>query len=435
MAGESIVVQSTVEKFLSAHKLHTTDLNVQQVVEAFLHEMELGLAGKESSLRMIPTYIEANNEFMTDTPVIAIDAGGTNFRTALVTVAADGQLKIEDMVNHRMPGLEHEISKQDFFEVMAEYLRPYMSRAQRIGFCFSYATEILPNRDGILIEFSKEVKAKAVEGERIGENLLATLHETEKSIVLLNDTVATLLAGKSASLGKTYDSFIGFILGTGTNTCYIEKNSNISKVKDLDGRKSQIINIESGNFNKMPSTDIDEAFEKTTTNPGSYSFEKMISGAYFGGISLTALKQAAREGLFTAATANNIIHLEELTSEEVNQFLKLDQAINNPLQQCLMDNRDEINARIIIQHLLSRGAKLVAAKLAATVLKSGRGQHAEKPILITVEGTTFYKLHNFKAEFEKEFFQYLSGPRQRYCEFIQVSSSSLVGAALAALIH
>jgi len=32
---------------------------------------------------------------------------------------------------------------------------------------------------------------------------------------LLNDTVATLLAGKSASIGHEYETFIGYILGTG----------------------------------------------------------------------------------------------------------------------------------------------------------------------------------------------------------------------------
>ena len=99
----------------------------------------------------------------------------------------------------------------------------------------------------------------------------------EKQIVLLNDTVATLLAGKSASFGKDYDSFIGFILGTGTNTCYIESNRNIGKVKNLDPAKSQIINIESGNFRKVPQTDLDIIFDNTTVNPGDYKFEKMFA--------------------------------------------------------------------------------------------------------------------------------------------------------------
>ncbi len=50
----------------------------------FTYEMIKGLEGRESSLRMIPTYIEAENDFLTDVPVLAIDAGGTNFRAALI---------------------------------------------------------------------------------------------------------------------------------------------------------------------------------------------------------------------------------------------------------------------------------------------------------------------------------------------------------------
>ena len=101
--------------------------------------------------------------------------------------------------------------------------------------------------------------------------------------------------------GRKYDSFIGYILGTGTNTCYIESNSNILKIKSLDQAKSQIINIESGAFVKVPQSDIDIEFDNTTVNPGDYKFEKMFAGGYFGGLCLTALKSAAREGVFTGS--------------------------------------------------------------------------------------------------------------------------------------
>jgi hexokinase len=55
--------------------------------------------------------------------------------------------------------------------------------------------------------------------------------------------------------------------------------------------------------------------------------------------------------------------------------------------------------------------------------------------LITVEGTAFYKLHNLKSSFEKYFAEYLTGDKMRYYEFTEVKQSSMVGAALAALIN
>src|SRR5690606_13429177 len=111
------------------------------------------------------------------------------------------------------------------------------------------------------------------------------------------------------------------ILGTGTNACYIEKNKNITKTADLDSKGKMIINIESGNFSLMPRTDIDLAFDNTTKQPGRYTFEKMISGGYFGGLCTTALKIAAAEGVFNAESKVRMKELGELTSEEVNNFV------------------------------------------------------------------------------------------------------------------
>ena len=424
-----------IRRFVEEHKMRAIDINIQLIVDLFNTDMLNGLDGKESTLRMIPTYIEAENQFLTGVPVVAVDAGGTNFRTALVKFNTKGKLEISNMMNARMPGLEGEISKAEFFKIIAVYVKPNAELSDRIGFCFSYPTEILPDKDGILLQFCKEVQAPEVVGELIGKNLLEALGMEEKQIVLLNDTVATLLAGKSASFGRDYDSFIGYILGTGTNTCYIESNRNILKLKNLDASKSQIINIESGAFGKVPQTDIDIAFDKTTVNPGDYKFEKMFAGGYFGGLCLTVLKAAGREGVFTADATSGIMSVNELSSEEVNKYVANPKSAHGPLSGCMMTRTDEENCKEIIECLIDRSAKLVAANMAAVILKTNKGQSAEKPILITIEGTTFYKMHNLRSSFEKYLKEYLKEEKQRYYEFTEVQQSSLVGAALAALIN
>lgn len=422
------------EEFLVDHKLRASDIDMEKLVEVFTEDMIGGLEGKEGALRMIPTYIEAENDFLTDVPVLAIDAGGTNFRAALISFSRDGQVEFHGTVNHRMPGLDREISAKEFFITIAEYIKPMAERTERIGFCFSYPTEILPDRDGRLIQFCKEVQAPEVVGQLIGKNLLETLGTPGKQIVLLNDTVATLLSGKSASFRKTYDSFIGYILGTGTNTCYIEHNCNILKNKDLDKNRSQIINIESGNFGKAPRSDMDEIFDDTTVDPGNYTFEKMFSGGYFGGLCLTILKAAASEGIFTPAAFERILSLKELSSGEANEFVTKGRGAGNILSNCFARLEDMDRCQLIIDTLIGRTAKLVAANLAAVVLKTGWGKSAEKPVLITVEGTTFYRLHKLRERFESCFSDYLSDERKRYIEFTEVAQSSLMGAALAGLI-
>jgi hexokinase len=423
------------EIFLREHKLRAIDINMQELVDVFTSDMVKGLEGGDSTLRMIPTYIEADNEFLKEMPVVAIDAGGTNFRAARIMFNKENKLEITDVVNGKMPGLEGEISKDDFFKTMAGYIKPLAAGAGRIGFCFSYPTEILPSKDGILLQFCKEVQAPGVIGQLIGKNLLETMGMPEKQIVLLNDTVATLLAGKSASVNRIYDSFIGYILGTGSNGCYIESNRNIIKKPDLDPGKSQIINIESGNFRKLTQTDIDVTFDKTTINPGDYTLEKMIAGGYLGGLSLTALKVAAGKCIFSGTTNACLLSLNSLTSEEANNYMKDPSSGNTPLHKCISNTVDRENCIVILESIIDRAAKLVAANMASIILKTNKGKSSERPILITIEGTTFYKMHTLKANFEKYLGEYLSGERQRYYEITEVKQSSLVGAALAALIN
>jgi len=423
------------KRFLAEHKMRTEEINIQNMVDSFTSEMLKGLESDASSLRMIPTYIEADNKFKVDLPVLAIDAGGTNFRAALVKVSSSGKLEIKNVLNNKMPGLEGEISKEEFFNTIASYVRPLAEKTDRIGFCFSYPSEILPNKDGRLIYFCKEVQAPGVVGQLIGKNLLDALGMPEKQIVLLNDTVATLLAGKSASIGHDYDSFIGYILGTGTNTCYIENNPNILKNRSLDSSKSQIINIESGNFSLAPRTDLDHQFDSATTNPGSHTFEKMISGGYFGPLCLLTLKTAAKEGVFTSDTASGLLALQELSSEEVNIFITDPKSGRSTLSSFMKDTTDTESCLNIVNCILDRAAFLVAGNLAAVVLKTNKGKTKERPILVTVEGSFYYKLNNLRTQIDKYLRAYLSGERERFVEFMEVKQSSLVGAALAALIN
>jgi hexokinase len=252
------------KQFLEAHKMAASNLDIKVLVDSFLKEMEDGLAEPDSTLLMLPTYIEAEGEVVPNQPVVAIDAGGTNLRIAKVYFDDNLKLVTENIQYDKMPAIETELSKDEFFETMAGYMEDFKDVSDKIGFCFSYAAEILPNKDGKLVEWSKEVKAPEVIGEIIGEQLLKAMGTPEKHIVLMNDTVSTLLAGKAATAGKNYDTYIGFILGTGTNAAYVEENKNITITSGLYVNGSQIINLESVIFGGVASTDIDIAFDNST---------------------------------------------------------------------------------------------------------------------------------------------------------------------------
>lgn len=440
-------VKNKVINFLKRHGMDYEDIDIDENCCIFLDEMKRGLAGQDSSLEMIPTYIEINEKVPINEPVIVIDAGGTNFRSATVYFNQKREPVIENLPEkpYPMPGSKGKVSKKEFFQIMAGYIEQIIDASSKIGFCFSYPVEISPNKDGKMIRFSKEIKAPEVIGQMIGQNLISAIrtsgHKGDKHIVILNDTVTALLAGICSLSGRTFDSYVGFILGTGTNCCYIENNINITKNKNLDPSKSQIINVESGGYAKAPRGIVDRQFDETTANPGQQTFEKMISGAYLGPLCLLTIKTAVKENLLSSVASEQLSSISKLTTEEVNDFLCKPKAGDNSLSAAVVNSRDDlVNTDVVtllelIERLVERAAKLTAINLSSAVLKSGKGRDPNKPVCIVAEGTTFYKLRNLKSRVEHYLTEYLQGRKGRFYEIISVDNATLIGAAVAGLTN
>lgn len=428
-------------EFLKNCSMEYEEIGFESCSNIFLEEMERGLNGFESSLKMIPTYIEVERDIPVEEPVVVLDAGGTNFRVASVYFDPEGRPVIERFRVLKMPGVDQHVSKEEFFKIIASYMSDHLDVSNRIGFCFSYPVDILPDKDGILVQFSKEIKANEVIGARIGSNLLSAIKadgcKDKKHIVLVNDTVATLLAGRSAFKDRVFDSYVGFILGTGTNCCYIEKNINIKKKKDLDADKYQIINVESGGFNRQPRGTVDIEMDGSTVNPGEYTFEKMISGAYFGMLCLSTVKTAARNGLFSGAVSEKLQAISDLTTKAVNDFMLYPAGGENPLAAAV--GRESEGDREVLYHLvdrlIERAAKLTAINLSSVVTKSGKGKNPCYPVCITADGSTFYGLKTLRQKVEYYMKKYLVESCGRRFEFVSVENAPLIGAAIAGLTN
>jgi hexokinase len=443
------------------------DIDIENYCTLFIEEMQKGLAGHNSSLEMIPTYIEINPVSVFDRrhgvpinqPVIVIDAGGANFRVA--TVYFDNQKKpvIENFRKYPMPGTKGKLTNEEFFNMMAGYLKDIVGKSRNIGFCFSYATEMFPNKDGKVIRLAKEVEVDGVQGQLIGENLIKAIktsgHKGNKHVVVLNDTVAALLAGISSFPDRAFDSYIGFILGAGTNCCYVEQNKNIKKTlvrrseseggRGLDPTKSQIINTESGAFGKCPMGKIDLEFDKSTINPGEGVFEKMVSGAYFGPLCLRTIHIAADDGLFSGSVAGKLNNIKKLDTKDVNDFLYHPIGRTNPLS-LVFDGKSEqpvlsrvegdmVTLYYILDRLVERAAKLVAIKLSSAAIKSEKGRNPCQPVCIVAEGTVFYQLKSLKQRVECCLKKYLEDEKGIYCEIVNVENATLIGAAIAGLTN
>ena len=431
----------SIEEFLSARRMHFAAIDAGKCVDDFLAEMTRGLNGEPSSLVMIPTYIETAQEVPRGQPVIALDAGGTNLRVAAVTFDQSGKALVEDLARHRMPGIDEEIGREEFFQTLAQYVMPLAGRSDRIGFCFSYPAEMQPDKDGKLIHFTKEVKARGVDGQLIGKNLSQALQRAgarrPPRVVLLNDTAATLLAGRNAIPGHSFDDFIGIVCGTGFNASYVEGNRNIRKLSGLDRSGSQVVNTESGSFALSPSGAIDDMYDATTETPSRYRHEKMISGAYLGHLGLIAVKQAAAAGCFSPAAVGALGSVSELSTRDFNNFLLHPDSADNPLGvvSAGLPADDRRDMASLLDALVERASVLVAITISAVILKTGKGRDPEVPVCVTVDGTTYWELASFDKRVQSHLRRLLTGERQRAWEITAGRDAPLLGAAIAALTN
>jgi hexokinase len=251
----------------------------------------------------------------------------------------------------------------------------------------------------------------------------------------LNDTVATLLAGVGYN-NRTFGGYLGFILGTGTNCCYVEKNGNIKKQKNLDLLRGQIINAESANFSRCQRGTIDREFDKTTANPGEHIFEKMISGAYLGAICLATIRRACDDGLFSNNAAKAISQMRGLETKQLNDFMFYPYGENPLATACKSgDGDDAMKLYYLADRMIERAAKLAAINLSAMAIKSGCDTRPDKPLCIVAEGTTFYQMKGLKSKVEFYLKQYLENEREIYWEIISVDNATLIGAAIAGLTN
>jgi hexokinase len=423
--------------FLREQGMHPDSIDIIQSTQAFIGEMKAGLEGRPSSLMMLPSYLTTEGAVADDENVIAVDMGGTNLRVALCRFVG-GKMQLLGGSVSPMPGSKESIGKDVFFQQIAEKILPYTDQSGRIGVCFSHSAEILPNRDGRLLAFSKEISVSDSEGAEICAELSKKLRENgcldAKSFLLLNDTTAVLLGGLAGAGREACHGMIGFVLGTGMNMSYIEQTQLVKKLKSPFDKSTMIINTESGCFSRLPFGAIDLEFDGTTVNPGDHLFEKMASGRYLGPLILLTFKKAASEGLFSPEAAERIHHTDMLNLSEVTNFLS-DIRGDNILAQCCKDQQEREILFVIADRLIERAAKLSVSTIAAVIEKTCIGHSADKPARVIAEGSTFYNLFSFKEKFHQYIRSYINLKQGRHCRVEAVEQATILGTSLAALLN
>ncbi len=421
-------------EFLLKYQQHPDNISLKKGTEAMVEEMKKGLNNEPSSLMMIPTYLSTEGSVPFNEPALAIDAGGSNLRVSLVTFTKDG-IVLDGLKKQKMFGTEKEMTNEEFIEELTQLILPHMEKTSDIGFCFSFPSEILPNKDGRVIGFNKDVKITGAKDTILGEEIKACLkkHGVNKDIdiVILNDTVSTLLGGPTIADPRMVDGQIGLILGTGTNTAYSENIREIKKLNcDKDGK--MIINMESGGFDQFPLGEFDKRMDAKSSNPGEHKFEKCVSGIYLGNVITETLKQAALEGLFSEK--NTIADLPSFGMSEVDKFLRAPYGDNMLAKACATEDDVEMMSTFI-DYAIERAAKLVVINIAACIVKMDGGKKVSAPVRVMVEGSTFYKCYGYKERIEYYMQDYVVNTLHRHYSFVGGDDDNLAGSAIAAILN
>ena len=337
------------------------------IAHAFREKVEEGLNKNNAEIQCIPTFILPK---ATDVKgkALVLDLGGTNYRVAIVDFSTEKPIIYpnngwkKDMSIMKSPGYTREELFKELADLIVEIKR---EEEMPIGYCFSYPTESIPGGDARLLRWTKGVDIREMVGQFVGKPLLDYLNEKNKirftGVKVLNDTIASLFAGLT---DKSYDAYIGLIVGTGTNMATFIPSDKITKLDPECHVQGLIpVNLESGNFYPPFLTAVDDTVDATSDSLGKQRFEKAVSGMYLGDI----LKAA--------------FPLEEF--EERFDARKLTAMMNYP----------DIHKDIYVQvahWIYNRSAQLVAASLAGLIalLKSyNRDIHR---VCLIAEGSLFW---------------------------------------------
>lgn len=398
----------------------------------FKDTMEKTLSGETTCLKMLPSYIgkptgKEKGTFMT------IDMGGTNLRCTKFSIE-DGHFKNLGEIKAKLINREkdYDLTKADttadqLFGFMAESIKSLVDGEEKLylGNTFSFPCKQLGINEAYLIHWTKEIATSGVEGSNINKLLGDALKEKNinvEPVAILNDTVGTQLV----AMYSYQESDIASIMGTGHNTCYLEKNH------PLNGG-NMIVNIESGNYNVgLPVTKYDNIIDSNSQIPGAQMLEKMVSGYYMGFLVKEILLDLYKNNeLFTNAD----IDTKEFFGQSFNALM-VENFILYPCkteEQYLCSREDAEIIKAVSKAVLKRTVRLVASSFLGILFHQHGGTDINEKHVIAIDGTIYEKMPKVH-ELMVEAFKDTLGEKAEMIEIKLVKDGSGLGAAIAAAV-
>ncbi|CAF1468637.1 unnamed protein product, partial [Adineta ricciae] len=353
-----------VELMRITNPFHITAEILAQIMTIMEQHCQMGLDPSrkhQSDLKMLSTYVTNLPTKKERGEILALDLGGTNFRTLLVRLDPNREPQVISEA-HIVPDSK-KILAQDLFEFIVDVLKEFMKQNQLnlsqeyvLGFTFSFACEQIALNRGKFLTPSKGWILSDLVGQDVVEKLQRVIYEKQlkvKVTALINDTVGTLMA----CAYRENTCRIGVILGTGTNACYFEDIDKIQTISDRsalpEGVREMIINTEwgalgeNGCLDKLI-TDFDREIDRISNNPGIHIFEKLISGMYMGRLAAEVLATLINRGLILKTQRDHQQSYRYYAPFHALRAAMLTAAAIAVLMKRVYENRKEDMAKICI---------------------------------------------------------------------------------------
>lgn len=384
-----------------------TDQDLREIAGRFHQAMLDGLAGAKGPLKMLPSFLETPSG-LEKGRFLAVDFGGTNVRILLVELRGNKKFKI---LKRKSLPLQDQAAGYDFtmatstggelFDFLAGQIKELATPGEvcALGHTFSFPSRSYDINKAVLINWTKEIKTGQVEGRDINQLLAEALRRQGLPEVIpatvINDTVGTLLAAAYSDPGAD----IGSICGTGHNTCYLEPRPPL-------GCGPMIINLESGNFDRLSFNIYDQRLDQASEKPGEQRLEKMVSGRYLGELTRLVISGLVREGLLLGGKAPDLdgpLHQPySIGTEQVALALSDDTPVLAHLAAWLeesLDVKDPLPRDLAaLRHIASLAAARSARLIAATYL--GVLKRLDPYLIdthtIAIDGSLYEKMPGFE---------------------------------------
>jgi hexokinase len=430
-------LESALQKLQTEMTISTED--VIEIARKFTEELVAGLAGKDSSLKMLPSYVatptgQETGEFL------ALDFGGTNVRVLLAELFSKGKFEVKASIakplkdpNGRYDYIYSKASGTQLFDFIAELIAEIAKPGIKypLGHTFSFPSQQKSINHAELIHWTKEIDTTGVEGKNVnqllGEALLRRGVPYVMPQAIINDTVGTLLT--AAYINQ--DTDLGSICGTGHNTAYLEPNTPWNN-------GPMIINTESGNFDKLEITHYDELVDKASEKPGAQRLEKMSSGRYVGELLRIIALDLLKHGLLpNCATLASEAFSKPASLSGADVSLLIDDStedltnISNWLERLRITystKSDRMALKQVALLVAERSARLVAATFIGII--NHIDPNLERKHNIAIDGSLYEKMPGFAGNIEKTMAE-VFGAKASQITTVLSKDGSGIGAAIA----